>query len=69
MADGRTRLRSIGSAWAHEPSSNTRRAAELIDEHAEELAQLESADSGQGRDRLLHALEAYAHLKTTWVAL
>jgi acyl-CoA reductase-like NAD-dependent aldehyde dehydrogenase len=26
-------------------------------------------DSGHGRDRSLHALEAYTHLKTTWVAL
>jgi acyl-CoA reductase-like NAD-dependent aldehyde dehydrogenase len=25
--------------------------------------------SGQGRDRSLHALDGYAHLKTTWVAL
>jgi acyl-CoA reductase-like NAD-dependent aldehyde dehydrogenase len=26
-------------------------------------------DSGHGRDRSLHALDAYTHLKTTWVAL
>jgi len=26
-------------------------------------------DSGHGRDRSLHALSAYTHLKTTWVAL
>ena len=26
-------------------------------------------DSGPGRDRSLHALHAYTHLKTTWVAL
>jgi acyl-CoA reductase-like NAD-dependent aldehyde dehydrogenase len=26
-------------------------------------------DSGQGRDRSLHALDAYTHSKTTWVAL
>jgi gamma-glutamyl-gamma-aminobutyraldehyde dehydrogenase/4-guanidinobutyraldehyde dehydrogenase/NAD-dependent aldehyde dehydrogenase len=26
-------------------------------------------DSGQGRDRSLHALDAYTHLKTTWIAL
>ena len=25
--------------------------------------------SGHGRDRSLHALDAYSHLKTTWVAL
>jgi acyl-CoA reductase-like NAD-dependent aldehyde dehydrogenase len=25
--------------------------------------------SGHGRDRSLHALEAYTQLKTTWVAL
>jgi 4-(gamma-glutamylamino)butanal dehydrogenase len=26
-------------------------------------------DSGHGCDRSLHALDAYTHLKTTWVAL
>jgi acyl-CoA reductase-like NAD-dependent aldehyde dehydrogenase len=26
-------------------------------------------DSGHGRDRSLHALDAYTHLKTTWIAL
>jgi gamma-glutamyl-gamma-aminobutyraldehyde dehydrogenase/4-guanidinobutyraldehyde dehydrogenase/NAD-dependent aldehyde dehydrogenase len=26
-------------------------------------------DSGHGRDRSLHALDAYTHLKTTWVSL
>jgi acyl-CoA reductase-like NAD-dependent aldehyde dehydrogenase len=26
-------------------------------------------DSGQGRDRSLHALDAYTHLKTTWIGL
>lgn len=26
-------------------------------------------DSGHGRDRSLHALDSYTHLKTTWVAL
>jgi gamma-glutamyl-gamma-aminobutyraldehyde dehydrogenase/4-guanidinobutyraldehyde dehydrogenase/NAD-dependent aldehyde dehydrogenase len=26
-------------------------------------------DSGQGRDRSLHALDGYTHLKTTWIAL
>jgi 4-(gamma-glutamylamino)butanal dehydrogenase len=26
-------------------------------------------DSGYGRDRPLHAPDAYTHLKTTWVAL
>ena len=26
-------------------------------------------DSGHGRDRSLHALDSYTHLKTTWIAL
>ena len=26
-------------------------------------------DSGHGRDRSLHALEAYTQLKTTWISL
>ena len=26
-------------------------------------------DSGHGRDRSLHALDAYTHLKTTWISL
>ena len=25
--------------------------------------------SGPGRDRSLHALDAYTHLKTTWISL
>jgi acyl-CoA reductase-like NAD-dependent aldehyde dehydrogenase len=43
--------------------------ADLIVANLEQLALLESLDTGHGRDRSLHALDAYTQYKTTWISL